>query len=245
MRNNKSLWWEKTVEYAYVKRFLGDYSFLYPFDGEHEKLSDALLSNGFSWIIIEFKQDQNWIRAEIKKFNKYGGMSNYSNACENLVGIYGSKEYSGIGHHFIVYGKLDDHDNLDLFTERYFSTPNEAIFKPIDLLLKGIKQSDFIEYVNLFNLYKNYRDGNNGQNRRSKKPKGPGPRSLNFEDYASVIGIGVKDNVVVCVPMKKLVELITQEKKQENANNNSDVCSLSTSKQKHQSEEITAEEITD
>lgn len=246
MSSNKSIWWEKTVEYAYVRKFLGDYTFLYPFDGKHEKLSDTLLSNGYSWIIVEFKQDHKWLTSEKEKFNKYGGVKNYSEACKELVGKYGSNNYSGIGHHFIVYGKLEDKgkSNLDLIAERYFSKPKDEIFKPVDLLLKGIEQSDFIKYVNRFNWFKSRRGGNGGGSGDSHDP-GPTPRGFDFDNYTSVIGIGIKDNAVVCAPMKELIELTEQSVNKQDVVSLTDDYKFCTIKKRHPPKETPAEEVAD
>nr|VVV06115.1 hypothetical protein AW0309160_03599 [Aliivibrio wodanis] len=205
MLKKQNIWWEKTVEYFYVQSHLGKYKFLYPFDGVHERISDSLLSNGYSWVIIEFKKNHEWLEAERLKFNKKNGYSTYNQARKELVNDYGDRLKDGVKHHFIVYGELDEEDNLTLKTERYFSIPKNEVFLPNDLLSKGIEQSLFVKYVNRFNTLKGKKGGNGGSG-GSNSPDQPKPGGFDFENYTSVIGIGLKDNVAVCLPLNQLIK---------------------------------------
>ena len=51
-------WWEKTVEYYFILKCLGDSISIAPLDGHEERGGDAILSSKHRWILIEFKKDE-------------------------------------------------------------------------------------------------------------------------------------------------------------------------------------------
>lgn len=200
-------WWEKTVEYAYVKQYLGEYEFISPFDGEHETLSDCAIANGLQWSIIEFKATERWESAEKIKFNKHGS-SNYAQAKLALVKGYGDSD-KGIDHHFIVYGQLDLHRTLTLKSERYFSTENEYVFEPNNLINKGIELSSFAKYVHEFNQWKNGGNGGGfGGGSNTYPPQNPNG-GLSLSNYGVVVGVCLKDNVAVVMSIEDFVKETT------------------------------------
>jgi len=64
-------WWEKSVEYYFVKKFLPLETMISAFDGKHEQIGDVLLQHADRWIMIEFKVDKDAINSEKNKFHDY------------------------------------------------------------------------------------------------------------------------------------------------------------------------------
>ncbi|MFS1934519.1 hypothetical protein [Vibrio splendidus] len=211
MKLRTQKWWEKTVEYAYVKKYLGEYEFIWPYDGKHESLSDSAIANGLTWSIIEFKSDLKWENAEKKKFEKHGS-GKYLEAKLALMKNYAEGNANkGIAHHFIVYGELDSHNNLSLKSERYFAAENKYIFEPTELVKKGIALTPFIKYVYEFNKWKN--GGNNGGSGggSTHPPQNP-DGGLSLSNYGVVVGVGLKNNTVVCMTLEDFVKETTPQK---------------------------------
>lgn len=100
------IWWEKTVEYRFVIDYMSAESFALPFDGNHERLGDAIFSSDDKWILVEFKRSEKEIDSERKKFN------DYNLAEEKLSG----RDW----FHFLVYGERHDSELL-LDACNYFS----------------------------------------------------------------------------------------------------------------------------
>ncbi|XNT05487.1 hypothetical protein AB6D20_021185 [Vibrio splendidus] len=139
------LWWEKTVEYFFVQKYVDIDMFIAPLDGNQEKGGDAIFANESSWILIEFKRDQESISSEIKKF------TNFSEAKKTL-------EPKG-KHHLIIYG-LEDNDEFHLHSQEYFSEEKIDIEKA---LLVGTNQNNFIDYLKqLVSFKKQSKSGSGG-----------------------------------------------------------------------------------
>jgi hypothetical protein len=49
------IWWEKTVEYAYVMT-MGIDHFVAPLDGKEDALADLIVKLDATWTLIEFKR---------------------------------------------------------------------------------------------------------------------------------------------------------------------------------------------
>lgn len=207
MRFRTPKWWEKTVEYAYVKQYLGEYEFISPFDGEHETLSDCAIANGLQWSIIEFKANSKWESAEKIKFNKHR-LSTYIQAKVALMRDYGNPD-NGIAHHFIVYGQPDLDRTLILKAERYFSTENQYVFEPNNLINKGIELSSFAQYVHEFNQWKNGGNGGGFSGGSSTHPPQNPNGGLSLSNYGVVVGVCLKDNIAVIMSIEDFVKETT------------------------------------
>ncbi|WP_445405025.1 hypothetical protein [Acinetobacter vivianii] len=131
-------WWEKTVEYFFIKKYVADH-LIAPLDGKHELAGDAILSdNQQKWLMIEFKDRLESLETEKKKFKSY------VNAKIAL------KEHDH--HHLLVYGAVSD-GKFDLLAKTYFSRRNLKEMKNIFSLGRDI--DSFLKYLNLFIKYKN------------------------------------------------------------------------------------------
>ena len=186
-------WWEKTIEYSFVRMHLPMSSVIYPLDGWHEQAGDALLRSAKKWIMIEFKVDENAIKTEEKKFYDF-------QSALNILAPHDS-------HHFIVYGssiiirprkKVDDKQHnsgfnpimkkrsLVLCATTYFSRRNCDMK---EIFSSGVRLEVFKSYVNEFLYHKN-----NG-------PGGGGMPTLTLNDYALVAGIDDEGAVVACMSL--------------------------------------------
>lgn len=104
--NTKIIWYEKTVEYAFVRKFLETAAM--PLSGPAEKVGDTIFNEGNSFFIIEFKKG-------IKK-NLNGSLSDLSNQVEQEKKKYvdinttmaNMSNYSAYSCHYAVYGIYDE-----------------------------------------------------------------------------------------------------------------------------------------
>ncbi|WP_057413775.1 hypothetical protein, partial [Pseudomonas syringae group genomosp. 3] len=130
------LWWEKTVEYFFVQKYVDLNMFIAPLDGDHEKAGDAIFSNVNTWVLIEFKRDKSTVADEIGKF------TNYESAKSALESIG--------NHHLIIYGVAENDDFL-LRCRQYFSGKDLAIE---EALVSGTTKDIFINYLRRFVEFK-------------------------------------------------------------------------------------------
>lgn len=130
------LWWEKTVEYFFVQKYVDLNMFIAPLDGDHEKAGDAIFSNVDVWILIEFKRDESTINDELNKFTNYA---------------LAKSELEPIGnHHLIIYGDIEG-DDFVLKCKQYFSGNKVEID---NALTSGTEKDAFINYIKRFIGYK-------------------------------------------------------------------------------------------
>lgn len=89
------LWWEKTVEYYFIKQYLEKVT-IAPFDGlPEERLGDALTSFEGRAVLIEFKRDEDCLNSEKCKYK------DWDKAKEDSI----AKDAS---FHLMVWGALSD-----------------------------------------------------------------------------------------------------------------------------------------
>jgi hypothetical protein len=100
----EKIWWEKTVEYTYV-RDLGIGDFAAPFDGNEEQMGDAVMKRENRWLLIEFKRTAHQFSSERKKYPK-GRCDTYLKGLwvETLKYRWGQIDGSCNEPHYFVYG---------------------------------------------------------------------------------------------------------------------------------------------
>ncbi len=130
-------WWEKTVEYMFVKNYINIDSFIAPLDGDEEKAGDAIFCDTEHYILIEFKKDFKSISNEYKKF------VDFNKAKKLLV--------NEDDHHIIIYGEIINND-LDLKAQTYFSKKSLSKFDKI--FKNGIESEKFRLYLDNFLSFK-------------------------------------------------------------------------------------------
>ena len=101
-----SIWWEKTVEYLFVKKYVPDDTLLIPLDGRHELASDGFFFNGTKWVLIEFKAKLKDVKSEKKKYKNY-------EACRREL-------ENDSRHHCFLYGEETEDGKLDVKSCTYF-----------------------------------------------------------------------------------------------------------------------------
>jgi len=121
------IWWEKTVEYKYILRYADMATFALPFDGNHEKLGDAIIGSDDKWTLIEFKRSVAQLDSEKAKF------ANYDSAKVKL------KDRDSC--HFLIYGEQVAGE-LELKAKRYFSRIAVSINDT-----KGTHAMDYVEFT--------------------------------------------------------------------------------------------------
>ena len=174
-------WWEKTVEYKFIKEFIDLDDFVAPLDGNHEKASDAIFSNDNHWVLIEFKKDKSSITSEQDKFEKYQEAKIELSSKDN--------------HHIMVFGELNEEtNNIDLHAQTYFS---EKVISQIDETLKsGIETDEFKNYLDAFLKYKKgslVEDGSGGYGFvAGVTSNGDITKCLTIEEFSKGVGISIE-----------------------------------------------------
>ena len=167
-------WWEKTVEYYFVRKFIDERILVAPLDGDEERAGDTILSAGHKWILIEFKKDSESIKTEYKKFNDYHRAKN---------------ELSNFdGHHFLIYGFLKQENGafaINVIT--YFYNKTSADIN--NILSVGVDIELFQSYLTKFFNFKKNASG------------GSGGFFLNSSMVAGVVETGGAFKIVKCMSL--------------------------------------------
>ncbi|AYF20131.1 TPA: hypothetical protein NJ279_004510 [Vibrio parahaemolyticus] len=132
---DKSIWWEKTVEYKFVvdaaKCEERNLDFAAPLSGIQEMAADGVFSADAKLILVEFKRDLKSLKTEADKFTCY------KKAAKKMKGR--------DRHHFLVYGYISRENQLELEARRYFSLNKK--YPPLSILDEGLVDSEFKEYL--------------------------------------------------------------------------------------------------
>jgi hypothetical protein len=141
------IWWEKTVEYLFVQKYVDVKTVIAPLGGLQEKGGDAIFSGDEKFILIEFKRDAKSIESEVEKFD---GGATYKKAQAELC--------FEDSHHLLIYGKMEGNE-LQLKCRTYFSgIPTEAN----SALSNGKDEEPFMEYLYKFINFKVSKQGSSG-----------------------------------------------------------------------------------
>lgn len=172
-------WWEKTVEYFFIRNCIGDSMVIAPLDGKEERAGDSIFSQGNKWVLIEFKNKFESLKSEEDKF------SNFETAKAHFL----DKD----SHHFLVYGGMfekKEKNGLEfgVLATTYFSRNSKNSVKSI--LSAGLEGEDFFAYVKDFTSF--------------KKISGESDGGLSFESYGLVAGINSENQIVECISLAEL-----------------------------------------
>ena len=143
------LWWEKTVEYYFVKQCLLDID-IAPFDGNVEKLGDALTHNNGKFLLIEFKRAFENLSSEKNKYKDW-------EESVKAIKTHNSAWVDG-GFHIFIFGS-EYNDKFELKAHKYWMLQDRLggsikDFKSdVDSFKKynqeyGICKKEFDEYAN-------------------------------------------------------------------------------------------------
>lgn len=132
--NSEPWWWEKTVEYAFVRHVMGD-SVACPMAGKPEKwLGDLVEKIEDKFRLIEFKR----ITDASSEDKKYGGR-NYIDACSDLP----NKNQAA---HWLVFGAMDGGE-LTLQYRRYLDGSDKNQLLTNSENMSTMNFADFIVYI--------------------------------------------------------------------------------------------------
>lgn len=170
------MWWEKTVEYTFVQRFMPNFAdgraeedrYLAPLDGDHEKAGDAIMAINAKLVLIEFKRSLGEVNSELRKF------PNFESARRALE--------ETDRHHLLVYGMASKGSQLELGARTYFSESEVEIKK---ITIEGKTYDDFLIYLNKFLKFKYPKGGGDSD---KKSPDSP-TDDIGGLEYTVVIGI--------------------------------------------------------
>ncbi|MDP2715142.1 hypothetical protein [Rheinheimera sp.] len=172
-------WWEKTVEYFFIRNCIGDSMVIAPLDGNEEKAGDSIFAKDNKWVLIEFKNNVDSLKSEEGKF------SDFAKAKERFQ--------DNDSHHFLVYGAIFEDENSEkpnfgVSATTYFSRkPTNSVEA---MLASGLGGEEFFAYVKDFTSFKKASDGSGG--------------GLGFESYGLVAGINSKNQIVKCISLAEL-----------------------------------------
>ncbi|MBI6681266.1 hypothetical protein YA0697_06025 [Pseudomonas viridiflava] len=169
-------WWEKTVEYLFVKKYLPQVadkpnSYVAPLDGDHGIIGDVVFSRHTQWVLVEFKRNDSSLSSDNDKF------PNYNRAKDAL------KDQDSL--HFFVYGTASPDSGLILEACTYFSRKQVNI----DTLIEGgVPYPAFSQYVADFVRLRK-RGGDGGFTTSFSPSTDPRSGGGAFLDYSTVLGI--------------------------------------------------------
>ena len=104
------LWWEKTVEYYFVKQCLLDVD-IAPFDGDVEKLGDALTHNNGKFLLIEFKRAFENLSSEKNKYKDWEESA-------KAIKVHNAAWVDG-GFHIFIFGS-ENYGKFELRAHKYW-----------------------------------------------------------------------------------------------------------------------------
>lgn len=170
--SNTMIWWEKTVEYYFVVKYLSKTAAIAPLDGKYERAGDNIFTQDNKWILIEFKRSKDDLADEKVKF------INYEQAKEALSPF--------DGHHVLIYGGLLGPGKFDLWAQTYFSEKKGILLD--EVIQNGKKLRAFRLYVESYITFK--KGGNPG-----------GSGGLGVMDYAQVACVNKDGEICACMSL--------------------------------------------
>lgn len=196
---NKSIWWEKTVEYNFVLNSQKDYdlNLLTPLDGHVESIADAVVGKNNNFYIIEFKKTLEKFNSEYKKYK--GNEEGFNTAKENC------KKLDGWRHHFVIGGILDkSQKKIKLDIKRYFDVNNSTPLDKKELFQNGMNKNQLSEYTSELTKF--------------KKRDSESSSSSNFRS-SFVIAVS-NDKKAHFIPLDYYINLVLKPKPEKKPNNN-------------------------
>lgn len=130
-------WWEKTIEYMFVRQIMGDNTLAAPLDGKPEKwLGDLVEQVEDKFRLIEFKRTTN----ASSENGKYGEKHNdYISACNGIS----NKESAA---HWLVFGE-EVNGQLKLKYRQYFQNSDKDSLLTQSGLLSAMEFNAFKSYI--------------------------------------------------------------------------------------------------
>ena len=130
MNTKKVTWYEKTVEYAFVRKFLEAAAM--PLSGTAEKVGDTIFYTGNSFFIIEFKRGLDLNSEKRKEQNKYDG--GVETSARKILA------HEACVSHYVVWGYIDEEQKFGLKAQCY-----------IDFIAEEYLEKYMNEYIKRYN----------------------------------------------------------------------------------------------
>lgn len=134
MNTKKVTWYEKTVEYAFARKFLEAAAM--PLSGTAEKVGDTIFYEGNSFFIIEFKRGLDLNSEKRKEQNKYDG--NVATSARKILA------HEACVSHYVVWGYIDEEQKFGLKAQCY-----------IDFIAEEYLEQYMEEYIERYNDARN------------------------------------------------------------------------------------------
>ena len=151
-------WWEKTIEYSFVRNIIPKLSSAFPLDGDLETaFGDLLLKEGTNIRIIEFKSTKEQIQTEKKKwgFTKEKCPNYYLQPFEETLQACWSETVKNLPArkaHWLIYGEPTE-SGFSLTAKDYWHESQEtySLEKSEHLeKLNTAKTEDMLNYLKIF-----------------------------------------------------------------------------------------------
>ncbi|OLP44443.1 hypothetical protein [Rhizobium oryziradicis] len=199
------IWWEKTVEYAYLNHyFLKNSISIAPLAGPIERyIGDAITKSRNEFCIIEFKKSHSEINREIHKFIKDETCKDYTEFLSKVQNELSSTGIRGREPHYLVYGELEGR-RISPVTIDYWRRHKDR-GKDIPQEQKKLPNSLFLEYVSALSKYRL-------------------PPESGSAGGGIVLGFDISGKLQKCIPLDALIKALHPKYMTENgiSNSNSD-----------------------
>lgn len=144
-------WWEKTVEYAFVQKHMGELAKAIPLDGNQEQWwGDLITEEGCEFTLIEFKRDLDAVDDE---FDKYSSLLPCPDVGRNHAHLVRKKKGSlilmaGAMGHILILGVEDEHtETMKLKLGWYWDPGRNLVDIPTQEKMPKVEAKYFAEYV--------------------------------------------------------------------------------------------------
>lgn len=154
------LWWEKTVEYAFLEQFLAESNLtkITPLAGPIERdLGDAVLNDADFWGVVEFKRCKADSSSEIdkfdKEFTKRNGIKSYTDYYIHLCNLYEEDGVAGGEPHIIVYGAIAG-NNIQPIAMDYWQRNDKKLENVCWHDMPMLSRDQFRDYVRVLSHFR-------------------------------------------------------------------------------------------
>lgn len=150
------IWWEKTVEYAYLNHYFVKNSIsIAPLAGPVERyIGDAITKSRNEFCIIEFKKSNSEINRERDKFIKDETCKYYTEFLSKIQKELTSPGIRGREPHYLVYGELQGRRISPVTIDYWRRHKDKYRGKDIPQEQRKLPSSLFLEYVSALSKYR-------------------------------------------------------------------------------------------
>lgn len=146
------IWWEKTVEYSYVRNIITGDEALSPLDGNAEKaFGDLIQKSNHLFKLIEFKKSKLEFKSELEKYEKHKVSRD---SCKSVAAWFEKNcpdlpKMKGATAHWLVYGDLFEKQLVVRACPYHFTDTKPNEIDPRNT--SGTSIENFKEYLSALN----------------------------------------------------------------------------------------------